>query len=281
LRNIKVLFRLKRLQYSYVENGASRIGIFDFLNRELNMNSDLEKWEKLMLGLDINLRSFWGPHLICPIKVSTLVDQVLKDFAKDMGIDDFCQTISILDQEDIVAFESVFGKKMPVEYRNFLKVFGTGTFGVDGVSIHDFQLSDIEGQLRANAGILENHVSDYKRAMKWSNEFQDLIDNCYLFGFGEVDISFVFDLRTWDEKDQSYDIYGVEHANSFCYYRVGRDFFDFIQECCINDNLKDKGRFPGFTASWEDEICDDVDEILARSTTTFSPGRKWLPEDKN
>ncbi|MEM8779341.1 MAG: hypothetical protein AAGF26_10820, partial [Cyanobacteria bacterium P01_G01_bin.49] len=62
----------------------------------------------------------------------------------------------------------------------------------------------------------------------------DLLDSAFVFGREPSANSIFWDLRSYNNKDKSYDIYW---ANSDCFsgeiYKLGRDFYEFITEFCL------------------------------------------------
>ena len=62
----------------------------------------------------------------------------------------------------------------------------------------------------------------------------NLLNSAFVFGSEPGANSIFWDLKSYDEKDKSCDIYW---ANSDCFdgniYKIGRDFYEFITEFCL------------------------------------------------
>jgi hypothetical protein len=59
-----------------------------------------------------------------------------------------------------------------------------------------------------------------------------------MFGMGEYETLLLWDLRTYDELDDSYDIYILKDGNidvPTC--NLGRDFYLFIRDFCMGQNV--------------------------------------------
>jgi hypothetical protein len=198
----------------------------------------LKKWEQLLAELDIDLQCFWGIELIYPRKVSTLDDNDLAEFAQLNEIDDIALQFSRINQAELEQFEFKVGYKLPLEYKNYLQIFGAGGFSSDGFRVHCPDVYNIDAFVGGNVSILESCKLAFQYNKRWTNRLQDLIENSYIFGDRDSDeVEFVFDLRTWSNNDQSYDIYGLNFS-SCCYFQIGRDFFEFVRDCCIGKRIR-------------------------------------------
>lgn len=120
---------------------------------------------------------------------------------------------------------------------------------------------NVDSQKSSNECILQACIDDWE----WDIETKKIIESAYLFGSGN-DVCFIFDLRTYTEQDQSCDIYGIVSEEEIIYY-LGRDFFVFIRDICIERKFGDK--FPElFIGIGDDEIKKDS---IAISFQVFLP----------
>jgi hypothetical protein len=216
-------------------------------------NLELKKWEQLLAELDIDLQCFWGLELIYPGKVSTLDDQNLEAFAQSNEINDIAFQFFRMNQAELEKFELKVGYKLPLEYRNYLQIFGEGRFGTEGFCIESPNIYDFNAFLEKNISILESCFGSFEINKRLTIEIQHLIKNAYIFGRTD-DVILVFDLRTWSSNDQSYDIYGLNFS-SCCYFKIGRNFFEFVRDCCIGEKIK--RNFPDLI--FIDENEDDLE----------------------
>ncbi len=162
----------------------------------------LIKWEKLLFQLEIILE--------CTHDLSTLTENQLNYFES--------QTQLIL----------------PEEYKNYCQIIGSGRFSRSQFSIDCPDVNSIQETLTSNEIILEAYTSRHS----WSLTILQLLDSAYLFG-GGLDFKelLIFDLRTYREIDQSYDIYFVSPDGDVNF--LSRSFFDLIKDYCIGDQFID------------------------------------------
>ncbi|WP_445632126.1 SMI1/KNR4 family protein [Nostoc sp. DSM 114167] len=175
--------------------------------------------------------------------------------------------LSTLNEITLKNFESQAGFALPQEYKNFCQVFGSGEFGFNQFFIEVPNCEDIEGGLTSNEIILES----CKDSFSWSLKVQELLDNAYLFGGGNNFLSFIFDLRTYSEQDERYDIYALQFYSGFISY-LGRDFFKFICDFCIGEQAKE---VPGLLVQVPPMLDKDdpLYEPRSRSKTFISYNR--------
>lgn len=141
---------------------------------------------------------------------------------------------SILNEAQLLDFESRASLILPEEFKEFCQVFGDGKFGSNMFFIEIPDIEDVKGQLISNEIILDS----CKGSFSWSSEVKELLESAYLFGGGDNFVSFIFDLRTYSEQDKSYDIYGVACRAGLTRY-LGRDFFEFVRDFCIGEQAKE------------------------------------------
>lgn len=145
-----------------------------------------------------------------------------------------------LNEEQLLDFESQAGVMLPSGYKEFCQIFGRGGFCDDLVqwSIDCPDLKDIEGHLISSADIIAAQKSSLSQCKNRDLvEVQRLLDSAYLFGMGPS-IILIFDLRTYSELDESYDIYAIDDDGRF--YKVGRDFFEFIRDFCMGTKAEEE-----------------------------------------
>ena len=139
--------------------------------------------------------------------------------------------LSVVSEAEILEFESRHNLILPAEYKDFCQVIGTGRFMSNDFYIEVPDPERSEEVLISNGIILEACNDSYKG---WSSRNQKILDNSYLFGGSDNFVSFVFDKRTYNEVDKSYDIYGISCHNGFI-YSFGRSFLKFIKNYCVGD----------------------------------------------
>lgn len=140
---------------------------------------------------------------------------------------------AISSEEELFTFEMETGIILPSEYKDFCQVFGSGRFG-DLVKIfcpsRDLLFESIE-----SIKYLKEQVEKYpSKNRQWDRQIQTLLNSALMFGGDDrVNIA-LWDLRTYEESDKSYDIYWVKYDDfEDEIYRVGRIFFDFVHDFCL------------------------------------------------
>jgi len=227
----------------------------------------LEKWQNLLLGLDVDFGAF-GISLKYSKCLSSLNEmQLIKD-ADQEGFSFPHGCLSTLDEEELNLFECKTGLIIPQGYQEYCQVFGSGRFGINGFCIESPSIQYLEKHLGSNRGILEAQIAVLDRD---ESKGKQLLENSYLLGTGENCLLFVFDLRTYSDRDRSYDIYGVldDEAGTVLTYFFGRDFFAFIRDICIGQQAKN--RFPTWMNIIPSEINQDHPEYADYQSTTFFP----------
>jgi hypothetical protein len=142
---------------------------------------------------------------------------------------------------EIEAFESFTKIVLPNEYKEFCLVFGEGIFGVNLFNIWCLPFYDlIDGIFSFDHDIILN----CKAGCHWEKSFENKIESALFFGRGDkYGTYFMFDLSSYSPKDLSYDIYGMncdtlnysnQESTGISYF-LGRSFFRFIKEICIED----------------------------------------------
>lgn len=134
-------------------------------------------------------------------------------------------------EADLLAFEAQTGIALPAGYKEFRQVFGSGTFG-DFVNIYggcpNVKLSEeLIGFLRQSL----ERVAEWYRSLN-IEPLESLLNSAFVFGGTSRAESFLWDLRTYNETDQSYDIYLARIDDSHVYL-VGRDFYEFVRDFCL------------------------------------------------
>lgn len=146
----------------------------------------------------------------------------------------------VLTEEELQEFENDKDVVLPLEYKIFCQVFGTGLFGdfvfVAAPSNEFYKFSEV-----AVNGIRNELKFFPSRDLSRDKALEDLLDSAFVFGGDSVwgNLGF-WDLRTYSELDQSYDIYwiGADLMDEDACL-IGRNFFDFVQGFCLGTTAYD------------------------------------------
>ncbi len=130
-------------------------------------------------------------------------------------------------------FETEYNIVFPKGYKEFCQIFGTGCFG-DFISIFcpNIDFSNICLEAIKN-DIIEFPDPEHERMMS-RESLLNLLDSSFVFGREPSAISIFWDFRTYNQSDESYDIYWA-NSDSFNgdIYKIGRDFYEFVTEFCL------------------------------------------------
>ena len=149
------------------------------------------------------------------------------------------QNPEVFSEEEISRFEGENKVFLPTGYKEFCQIFGTGSFG-DSIRIFCPNQSLVEYSELSLESISENIELFPSGRLDRDGSLQSLLKNSFVFGddFG-ADIA-AWDLRTYSNLDESYDIYWIDiDASDEDLYRVGRDFFQFVTNFCLGKGAYD------------------------------------------
>jgi SMI1-KNR4 cell-wall len=137
-----------------------------------------------------------------------------------------------ISREFLMEFERQTGILLPKGYKEFMQIFGTGTFG----SYTDFfepskSLSDEDlGYLIQDVRRMKERFEDLDYS-----EMEDLLEHSFAFAGTSKEETFAWDLNSYNDHDESYDIHRFHLGSNEC-YRVGRDFTEFVCGFCLGLN---------------------------------------------
>jgi hypothetical protein len=146
-------------------------------------------------------------------------------------------------EEDLLAFESEVGFPLPTEYKEFLQVFGPGSFGGGFLDVY---YPDLEFSREALGYLLDAGKEGFmKDALSWvagevyvtseeAEEARKLLNSAFVFGRSSRQETLFWDLRTYSETDQSYDIY-IARLDRIP-VRICRSFYEFVHDICFGLN---------------------------------------------
>jgi SMI1 / KNR4 family (SUKH-1) len=144
---------------------------------------------------------------------------------------------SICTDEQLSTFEQEQNMILPKDYKDFCKIFGSGSVG-------DLLLIFCPGCARLIPGQEDLLLtSDYIRrfpsdAPDVDQQKIELLENGFVFGDDSGSQFLLWDLRTYSEQDFSYDIYWAtwdapeSEVLEEDMKLIGRSFFDFVQSFC-------------------------------------------------
>jgi hypothetical protein len=148
----------------------------------------------------------------------------------------------ICTDEQLSAFEQERSIILPNDYKEFCKIFGTGSVG-DWLLIfcpgYDRLISGQE-DLLLTSNYIRRSPSD---ALDVDQQKIGLLENGFVFGDDSGSRLLVWDLRSYSEQDFSYDIYWVlwDSPDSEILEEdiklVGRSFFDFVRTVCYGSRI--------------------------------------------
>jgi hypothetical protein len=169
-------------------------------------------------------------------------------FATIEIIQNFDDGIEIPDEREIEIFEEQTRIVLPIDYKYFCGIFGTGRFTSDLMiyCLPSSKSSDIV--LTAIKNEIDMFPHGQNRFME-VDDIKNLLDSALMFGDTSCADIFFWDLKTYNALDCSYDIYWADGDVFDGYIRkIGRDFFEFVRDFCIGDKFLEiillKGQTP-------------------------------------
>ena len=160
--------------------------------------------------------------------------QKWRDLFAQLEVIDYGQ--ETFSEEQLIVIEVAEGIILPAEYKKFCQVFGTGMFGeFIGISCPTSYWLEASRQHLENIRYeLTQFPSEEHGKNIDINTILKLLDSAFVFGDDSGAYIALWDLRTYSEVDQSYDIYWT---NSDCFngdiYLVGRTFYEFVKDFCL------------------------------------------------
>jgi hypothetical protein len=155
--------------------------------------------------------------------------QIWQDLYSRIEVDNTQRERKICSEEDLTEFENQTGIKLPKGYKEFCQVFGRGSFG---------EFAQIWLPSKVNS---DEDLTYFKRAINGLKKIltyldfsvvENLVSHAFVFGGTSREESFLWDLNSYSEIDQSYDIYLLRLGSQECYW-ITRDFTEFICGFCL------------------------------------------------
>jgi len=153
----------------------------------------------------------------------------------------------ICSEAEIEQVEKELGFKFPAGYKEYCRIFGSGSLG-QGDAPKFFRVycpcpSPSSVDIRETGynliGLkLDLDASEPLEDAEKAKILHRLLENGYAFGDTDIADRFIWDLTTYREVDQSYDIYWIPDERVEEITLVGRDFFEFIDKFCLGTGLK-------------------------------------------
>jgi hypothetical protein len=142
----------------------------------------------------------------------------------------------IPNEDELLEFESQTSIVLPFEYKEFCKLFGTGIFG-DNLQI--FCPPDI-AMSQVIIGVILDEIESFPHFSHSKvmpvKDIKNLLDFGLIFASTPSADRILWDLRTYSDLDKSYDIYWTNNDFDGNIFRVGRDFFEFVEKFGLDRN---------------------------------------------
>jgi SMI1 / KNR4 family (SUKH-1) len=203
------------------------------------------------------------------LKFDSLIERLLLDY----------RGTQVMSAERFKELEERLSIKIPQDYQYFCQVFGSGRLGafIDVYCLVDNLIS--EGEFLTQYTI--DNINQY-RAIRINNpeeqefykdrdeaSYIELLKSALIFGFYNSEIAFFWDLRTYDSKDDAYDLYYYDMYQSQDEkpVKIGRNFTDFICDfgygqlaCQLMPDIFDESprvvEYSFYGHYWDDESRD-------------------------
>lgn len=138
-----------------------------------------------------------------------------------------------MNANELAEAEMRIGISLPTSYKEFCQVFGSGILG-NGVKIQcPFPGAlDLPGSLE---GLLDELQLFPSKDLEYDKNLEELLNHSLGFGDDDGANMAIWDLRSYSELDESYDIYWIPNdlLDDDTIYLIGRDFFEFVRDFCL------------------------------------------------
>jgi SMI1-KNR4 cell-wall len=144
-------------------------------------------------------------------------------------------------EEEIISFEAQHNIILPKEYRDFCKILGSGSFGSSDPMDRSLttyclppdqsEVADLKQELEKSKDV-EGSELGYRLRDGETLDVEttsQILDHAFVFGHTDGGELLIWDLRSYSPSDGSYDIYITRVEDFPGVFKIGRDFFEFIQ----------------------------------------------------
>jgi len=151
----------------------------------------------------------------------------------------------LLTTEQLEIYQNKAKVILPPDYKAFCQLFGTGEFPYSKTYIRCPNIESLHTGMNSERIVISHLYSRLKAELKQSEKLekgktikqfrllkiQNLLESAYLVGYIWTYFTIIFDLSSYDELDQNYDIFAL-HPTDGCYF-FGRDFYNFVNQFCM------------------------------------------------
>jgi hypothetical protein len=175
----------------------------------------------------------------------------------------------ICSEAEIDGVEKELGFKFPAGYKEYSRVFGSGSLGQSDAPNFFRVYSPCCPRSSVDIRQTGYNLIGLKLDLEASEPIEDadkakllhrLLESGYAFADSDRADRFIWDLTTYREEDQSYDIYWIPDENVEGISLIGRDFFEFIDKFCLGANWR---------IMFPDEKVFDMPDTQERFFTAF------------
>ena len=135
--------------------------------------------------------------------------------------------------QELTDFEIRQGFQLPNDYKQFCSLFGSGRFG-DHMTVYCPRIQNSQRSVYSMRVALELAQEEYG-CFEAAQNIGNLLNSCFVFATNPNSQDVVWDLRTYQKSDDSYDIYLLPLDPLDEFYLVGRSFLEFINDFCIGE----------------------------------------------
>lgn len=167
-------------------------------------------------------------------------------------------------------YERTNNCRLPDDYKNFLSTYGAGTFGNNLINI-----GTPGKEIEEDRTLVVQTLEDYSDIVSSDPKFK-AIENGYFFCSGSNGTFFLFDLNSFSSEDVCCDIYVLRIFEPRTISCLGRDFYFFVRELCLNNKI-DEWLPNNFSLSSIKEDSEGESLYISECSGVFIP--YWvLPE---
>ena len=142
------------------------------------------------------------------------------------------QKHEVCTEKELLDFETKTKIVLPPSYKECCQVFGSVAFG-DYLQIRCPNFSLSQFWIEALESSIDSAVRFGEIEIRNASKIENLLDSAFVFGGSDTLLVLFWDLRTYSETDENYDIYLARGEDFDGVYLVGRDFTKFVLDFCL------------------------------------------------
>ncbi|MBE9139812.1 SMI1/KNR4 family protein [Nodosilinea sp. LEGE 07088] len=134
---------------------------------------------------------------------------------------------------ELAQFEDEHNFQLPSDYKTFCQTLGSGRFG-NHMRVYCPKPEFSSRMIQNMKASLEMDRAENREPENF-RFFMKLLPACFVFANNPNNQDIVWDLNTYQETDDGYDIYLISHEPPDEIFFLGRSFLGFVKNFCVGD----------------------------------------------